>query len=179
MAGDDRPRVRRTAKVSAGMKRCTECDEVKPQTEFYNASKGTGKRPYCRKCDDKKQYATRVKTRARTVRQRAYHRSMAVIKEMVSSETWARVVAEQLKLAEAEVAQVGDVVFLPGGRMVGEAAADRIAEVCSECGDHHRGGHECEVCGSKPGESARVVEIAKIVSGEARFSAKQVTVIKP
>ena len=122
------------------MKRCTECDEVKPQTEFYNASKGTGKRPYCRKCDHKKQYATRVKTRARTVRQRAYHRSMAVIKEMVSSETWDRVMAEQLKLAEAEVAQVGDVVFLPGGRMSGEAPADRIAEVCTECGDHHRGG---------------------------------------
>ena len=150
--------------VPPGMKRCTECGETKALNDFYKAAKGNGKRPYCRKCDHRKQYERRVTTRARTVRQRAYHRSLAVLKEMTPAATWDKIMAEQLVLAEAEVDQVGDVVFLPGSRMNGETAADRIAKVCTDCGDHHRGGHACTVCGSKPGEPANVVEIAKIVT---------------
>lgn len=161
------------------VKRCTDCGTVKPLDAFYNASKGTGKRPYCRKCDHRRQYESRVKSRQRTVRQRAYHRALAEVKRLTPDETWDRLYAAELVKADAEVDQVGDVHPMPGQRMEGESAADRIAEVCTDCGDHHRGGHACTVCGSKPGESAKVIEIAALASGEARVSARQVTVIRP
>ncbi|WP_344808219.1 hypothetical protein [Microlunatus ginsengisoli] len=165
--------------VPAGTKRCKECGQTKPLEQFYDASKGTGKRPYCRKCDHRRQYETRARTRARTVRQRAYHRSLAALKDLVPADTWHRVYAAELVKAEAEVDQVGDVILMPGQRMDGETAADRIATLCADCGDHHRRGHACPVCGSTPGQPAAVIQISALASGQARVSAKQITVLKP
>lgn len=171
--------------IPDGHKRCAgKCRQVKPLREFYlNPKTVSGKRstqPSCRQCRVKDQEAKRTRSVERVAYKRARARAVAIVAERHAAEVDA-VAKELLPLCIEEAKRLGPETKLkPGRKMSWESVADRIAELCQDCGKSHRHGHECGVCGSKPGEPANAVPLKDVLEGtELRFPGGKPLVIQP
>ena len=160
------------------------CGETKPLDDFLPTQDGYRSKK-CRRCSNTQSYGRLKKTRGaeRKIYNRAYQRATSRFAEWAKQsfgQRWDEILEEEKAKARAELEQLGaGTNLMPGPKSPHEKAIDRIAKICTDCGNHHRGGHTCSVCGSKPGQPARLVEVSKITSGEARVSALEVTVIRP
>lgn len=90
--------------------------------------------------------------------QRARTRALKILVEQHQAEYDVIIFQQAMTQALAEIDQLGvDVRLKTGRRKEGESITDRIAELCTDCSQHHSGGHKCDVCGSEPGKPAQLV----------------------
>lgn len=131
-------------------KRCRKCDEVKPIVEFYpHANYADGYDNRCRTCINRSPKSEELKLEVR-IRSRAHNRATAALKTLYEDQ-YQQLYSEFLVSVRAEAETLGPTARLKTGKArAGESVADRIRELCADCGTSHEQGHTCPHCGATP-----------------------------
>lgn len=175
-------------------KRCPRCRLVKDRrTDFYrDRARRDGLQLWCVTCcAETDKGRIRRPTARRTLRVRANNRALAALRDLHRAEfellfaECLAAVTEQADRWAAEMPQNDDEtpghdhgpvtpLLRPGPAAPGEEPADRILPdgtpgSCRLCRNRHDKGHECPICGSRPGPARIPGEQAKpYVYGAAR-----------